>query len=593
MDNKGIELRKRYDIEKENDISSINKEKIEEHWQLRKKHNQNIIMTQRKKRILFSNQILAPLNNIYNINKDEEDLLDEDFFNEKNSKKKYLLAQTDLQIQQPLLTNISNNIKLIFEYLSVDDFEKHKYIILSLRIYFEKNNPPYTEYAILFQNNINKYFEILLNRYQDNNYIYITNEILFIITNFFDRNEIIRKYPKNYFKYFLTEEYFSLYTKLVITQEEELINSVLYLLRNIITNEKDLINETIHKEYFIRNIVKFNQIKKYSIDTIQNLVSFFFIIIDGLKNREIKNIKLFYSILEIIFKIYIKIDSYQQKDLNIIKLILKLFQNSLTCKAKDEKENEDYIAFNYLFNVDKKDDINFAIYFNQTLLKNYEYYFSNNSLLNLSLDLLGDITYNSTYYQIGVLIHYKLLDILNNILSYISNLPNNGISVNAIVLKILNISDNIIDSGTDYAKIFILSKIFENLIFFFKDNLSNNNIVFKFINTFFRLLSYNNRGIADYLFKRGIIKDGVFDSLLIPNYKNYNNEMILNILKVILKYLETMFDLNKKNNGFSNDDYILCYQLKEIIKNELDLPKADKECLLSLDFMTLTENDDK
>ena len=69
--------------------------------------------------------------------------------------------------------------------------------------------------------------------------------------------------------------------------------------------------------------------------------------------------------------------------------------------------------------------------------------------------------------------------------------------------------------------------------------------------------------------------------------------MILNICKVILKYLETMFDLNKKNNGFSNDDYILCYQLKEIIKNELDLPKADKECLLSLDFMTLNENDDK
>ena len=584
----------RLNLDKDNDINTTRKEKIDSHWQLRKKHNQNIIMTQRKKRILSMNatKISEPPPD----ENDQFDLLEEEFLNIDYPNQKYLLNEEDLLIKQPLLNNISNYIKLILDYLSVDDFEKNKWVIFTLRKYFENDNPPLGEYLVLFENNIHQYFEKLLNRYKNYEYIYIINEILFIITNFFDRNEIVNKYPKNYFKYFLTDSYMAVYNNFILSQDEEFINTVFYLLKNILLEQNDLILEILSKEYFFYNMIKIIQNKKYSIETIKNFVSFFLVIFEGIKNKEIMQVKLFYSILEVIFKIYLQIDSLAKKDAQIIKNVIVIFRNSLTCKAKDDTENDDYIAFNFLFNGNAKSDKKFPIYFCQTLNKNLQFYCSNNILLKECLDLLEKITYYSTHYQINTLLNIKLHDILNNILCYIYSLSNNtndnnpSINISTVTTKILYISENIIDSGLECAKIFVYSKLFETLLIYFRDNMSNNNITFKFIDAFSRLLNYTDKEIADCLYKRGIIKDAVFDSLLSQNNRNYNREMLLKLCQIISKYLETMFEVGGQDNGFSNNDLILCYQFKEIVENVLEISMEDKECLCSLDYMSSVEN---
>lgn len=596
MDLKEIEnkYKNRLNLENDNEINSTRKEKIDSHWQLRKKHNQNILMTQRKKRILSMN---ATKNSEPPPNENSEfDLLDEEFLNIDYSNKKYLLNEEDLLIKQPLLNNISNYIKMILDYLSVDDFEKNKWVILSLRKYFENDNPPLSEYLVLFENNIHQYFEKLLNRYRNFEHIYIINEILFIITNFFDRNDIIDKYPKKYFKYFLADTYMAVYNNFILSQDEELINTVFYLLKNILLEQNDLILEILSKEYFFYSVIKIIQNKKYSMETIRNFVSFFLVIFEGIKNKDIAQVKLFYSILEVIFKIYLEIDSLAIKDTQIIKNVIVIFRNSLTCKAKDDIENDDYIAFNFLFNGNNKSDKKFPIYFCQTLNKNLQFYCSNNILLKECLDLLEKITYYSTNYQINTLLNIKLHDILNNILCYIYNLSNNsnsnntGMNLSAITIKILYISENIIDSGLECAKIFVYSKLFETLLIYFRDNISNNNITFKFIDAFSRMLNYSDKEIADCLYKRGIIKDAVFDNLLSQNNRNYNRETLLKLCQIISKYLETMFEVNGQDNGFSNEDLILCYQFKEIVENVLEISLEDKECLCSLDYMSSVES---
>jgi hypothetical protein len=184
---------------------------------------------------------------------------------------------------------------------------------------------------------------------------------------------------------------------------------------------------------------------------------------------------------------------------------------------------------------------------------------------------------------------------LNNILCYIYSLSNNtndnnpNINIGTVTTKILYISENIIDSGLECAKIFVYSKLFETLLIYFRDNMSNSNITFKFIDSFSRLLNYTDKEIADCLYKRGIIKDAVFDSLLSQNNRNYNREMLLKLCQIISKYLETMFEVDGQDNGFSNNDLILCYQFKEIVENVLEISIEDKECLCSLDYMSSVE----
>ena len=541
----------------ENEIETF-KEKTEEKWELRKKHNQNIIMAERKKRILQLSQEKAENkeNNYNNINNFSLDIDD----NNKTQK----INENNVFVKIPLLENISNNIIQIIKLLSSDNIEENKWIIRALKLYFENENISYNEYSILFENNINKYFEILLNKYQNNNII--VDEIFFIITNLFDNNEIVNKYPKKYFEYFLNANYFLIYNKYIILQEDEIINSILLLLRNILFGNNDLVkNIYYNRKEFFYYLVEYFKEKKINYDILKNLIIFFSIIFNGIKNNFILDTKLLLLILDEILMIYKIINSESTKDTYMIKIILNIFQDALTCKVKDENENEndDYFVLNYLFEGNNKDSQKFVSYFCNALLQYGNIYFNDYSLFLTSLKILYAISYYSTKYQTEVLIKLGFLDILNNILCFKGNFNN----ISQIVEKLLDISNNIIDSDLDFAKIYINSKIFENLVTFFASNVGNNKIMNIFLDTFERLLNYYDKQIADNLYKRGIIKDGIFKSLLNCNDKQNEIElMVLKKCKIIISYLNTMYDSqNEYNDTFDKEYYLLCYQFRDII----------------------------
>ena len=263
--------------------------------------------------------------------------------------------------------------------------------------------------------------------------------------------------------------------------------------------------------------------------------------------------------------IYKIINSESTKDTYMIKIILNIFQDALTCKIKDENENEndDYFVLNYLFEGNNKDSQKFVSYFCNSLLQYGNIYFNDYSLFLTSLKILYAISYYSTKYQTEVLIKLGFLDILNNILCFKGNFNN----ISQIVEKLLDISNNIIDSDLDFAKIYINSKIFENLVTFFASNVGNNKIMNIFLDTFERLLNYNDKQIADNLYKRGIIKDGIFKSLLNCNDKQNEIELIvLKKCKIIISYLNTMYDSqNEYNDTLDKEYYLLCYQFRDII----------------------------
>ena len=119
-----------FDIELE-----TKKDKINEKYKLRKNHNQNKIMEKRKKRIFILNQN----KNINGINESNgiNDL--------QNSNQKILLNKSDIS-NNLLLDKITNkNINIILDCLCSNDFEKTKWVLYSLRYYFEKNNPVLNE----------------------------------------------------------------------------------------------------------------------------------------------------------------------------------------------------------------------------------------------------------------------------------------------------------------------------------------------------------------------------------------------------------------------------------------------------------------
>ena len=541
----------------ENEIETF-KEKTEEKWELRKKNNQNIIMAERKKRILQLSQEKAENkeNNYNNINNFSLDIDD----NNKTQK----INDNNLFVKIPLLENISNNINQILKLLSSDNIEENKWVIRALKLYFENENIPYNEYSILFENNINKYFEILLNKYQNNNII--VDEIFFIITNLFDNNEIVNKYPKKYFEYFLNANYFLIYNKYILLQEDEIINSIILLLRNILFGNNVLVkNIYYNRKEFFYYLVEYFKEKKINFDILKNLIIFFSIIFNGIKNNFILDTKLLLLILDEILMIYKIINSESTKDTYMIKIILNIFQDALTCKIKDENENEndDYFVLNYLFEGNNKDSQKFVSYFCNSLLQYGNIYFNDYSLFLTSLKILYAISYYSTKYQTEVLIKLGFLDILNNILCFKGNFNN----ISQIVEKLLDISNNIIDSDLDFAKIYINSKIFENLVTFFASNVGNNKIMNIFLDTFERLLNYYDKQIADNLYKRGIIKDGIFKSLLNCNDKQNEIElMVLKKCKIIISYLNTMYDSqNEYNDALDKEFYLLCYQFRDII----------------------------
>ena len=558
----------------ENDLTSF-KEKIEKKLELRKKHNLSIIMAQRKKRIISLSQNIID-------NKDDNLVIDNtNIYNLNNSKNEILLNENDIILKLPPIKNISDNIKQILQYLNSDNFEENKWIIHSLRKYFQNYNIPYQEYSILFENNINKIFESLLKKYHHSNCI--ANEIFYIIANFFDTDEIVNKYPKEYFEFFLTDDYFSIYQNIIFFQEEDLINSILILIRNIIIGKRKLINNIyFNKENLLLNLIEFVKEKNnVSIEVIKNFVLLFSLIFQEIKNNYINDSDFFTEILNVIFLIYKNINSKKQKNLLIIKHILYIFQNAISCKVTEENENDEYFVINYLFNGNNKHN-KFISYFFENILIEIKFYLSDISLLLILLDLLNDISYNATKYQINLLLDYGFLEILNNIIENNNNFE--------IIEKLLEASNNIINSGNIFAKYYAKSKIFNNLIKYYSINMYNSKIVLYFLIMFKMLLINNDIEIADNMKKRGIIKDGIFDTL---NYNNNNpneKEILFHKCDIISKYLQTIYNPNMENNGFDREDYLLCYNFKEmLLLHQLKISDEHIEMFLHLDYMNCIE----
>ena len=565
----------------ENEITTF-KEKTEEKWELRKKHNQNIIMAQRKKRIAQLSQTIIQ-NNIDNI-ENGSNLENKDSIKPNEIEDKLLLKEQNLSLKFPPLNKISDNINLVLKYLSSDNREENRWIIWALRVFFENNNIPYNEYLILFDNNIHKYYENLLNKYVED-YILI-NEIFYTIANFFCSSEIVNKYPKNYLEYFLSDNYFLIYQKYIMMQENELIASILILLINILWGNYDLIKKIyFNRKEFFYNLLEFFHDKQINIEFVKNFIKFFSLIFNAIKNNYITDVKLFLLILDVILMTYRNINLEKNIDINLIILILSIFGNALTCKVKDENENDDYFVINFLFNGNNIKSYKFVSYF-CNVLKESKFYFNNQFLLIKSLEILYCISYYSTKYQNEQLIEYGLLNILNNIICIKDNRQNE------IIEKLLSISNNIIDSDLESAKIYVNSQIFENLVQFFSLNMANNKIMDLYLNTFQRVLNYNDKDIAENLYKRGIIKDAIFNSLQYSNENQNEKRLVLKKCKIIISYLNTMYDFHLENNeSFDKEEYLLCYKFKEILLNgSLNLSEGIIEALIHTGCMNSIEN---
>ena len=246
------------------DINS-NQEMINLKLQLRKKHNTKKIMEQRRKRMNLS---------------DKNETIDNEI-NENH--KKLLFDSSDILIKIPTINNISNdNINMILEYLDSNDVEKNKWAIYSLRIYFEYENPELKEYLILFENKINVYLESLLNKYE-NDYFFI-NEIFFIISNLFSIDEIINKFPEEYFLSFLNEFYISIYKRYLFCGKKDLIISIFFIFENILTGKNDLIKNIFYNDaYSILDYINEDEEEK-DLDTIFHFTKFCKMIIIAIKN---------------------------------------------------------------------------------------------------------------------------------------------------------------------------------------------------------------------------------------------------------------------------------------------------------------------
>ncbi len=351
-----------------------------------------------------------------------------------------------------------------------------------------------------------------------------------------------------------------------------------------------MIKALFNKKNFFYDIIKFLNEKMRSVETVKNIITFITLIFTGIKNNYIEDTKLFILILDSIFMIYRNINNNPQinKDIKMIKYILTIYQNAITCKIRDENDSDDYFVFNHLFNGINKNSSKFILYYFENLKQNPNFYFSDISLFNISLILIHDITFNSTKFQIEQLIKYGLIDILLHIYSFKDNYKDTYY----IIKQLLKICYNIIDSGLIFCKILIGSKLFDNLILYFSKNMNNNKIMDKFLNMFEALLNYGDKNVAENLNKRGIIKDGIFNSLQYFNDTQNEKELVLKKCKIILNYLNIMYDDTQENNNmFDKEDYLLCCQFKEILSSGLlNISEDAIDALMHSGIMNLTEN---
>ena len=551
--------------------SEIKNERINYKYQLRKKHNQNKLMEIRKKRILLLNQ-----------NSDKN--------NESNSEKT-LLSKSDISGNMPLLNKISKeNINIILECLNSDNFENIKWVIYSLRTFFQKYDPELDEYLILFENKIYLYFENLLKKYE--NTIYIINEILFIISNLFSYDEIINKYPENYFLYFLNDFYLSFYQKCFVLGKEVLIVSAFITLENILAGKNALIKKIFKEKEFIFSILDIINENKMNLDVLIHFLKFFKMIIIEIKDEYIKEKHLFYLIFDRIYSIYKLCD---KKDLNIIKEIFFIIIYAFECKYQNKNSDENYIIMHYLFKERELEEnqaknIKFVYYILSSLYNNPNFYLINDEILDVSLILLDNITYNCNLYEINEITtcgSYKFFEILNNYIKYkIKNNVLNNQNESCLIIKLLKISNNIIDFDIQLARKLVFTEFFENLIIYFSKNLSNKTVVEIFLDIFLRLLGHEDKIIADNLFKRGILYEGIFCSLLNNCDYHFNEKMVLKMMKIILNYFQIVFHI-KQEDKFSREDILFYSKFKDFITNSNIISEEIRESILSLDIMKI------
>jgi hypothetical protein len=212
--------------------------------------------------------------------------------------------------------------------------------------------------------------------------------------------------------------------------------------------------------------------------------------------------------------------------------------------------------------------------------------------VRITLDLIENITYNCSWGQMEQLFKskiYRFLDILNCYYQFTisGNSQNKHEQYESnYIIQLLKVCNNIIDSDTNFAIELILSEFFSNLIKYFSINLMNKTLVDKYLDTFLRLLGYNEPRIADILFKRGIIKDGIFNGILNKdnNKNSFNPDMLMKMCKIISDYLQTVFEVINKNK-FLGEDLWLYNEFKEFLLSSNIISDDIKECILSLEYM--------
>ena len=356
-----------------------------------------------------------------------------------------------------------------------------------------------------------------------------------------------------------------------------------------------MIKKIFKEKEFIQSILGIINEREMNFDVLNNFIKFFQIIINGIKDEYIQDKSLFYSIF---FKVYFIYKLCDKINLNIIKIIYIIIIILFNCKYQDKNSDENNLMMNYLFEDEILDenqsiDILFVHYIFSSLYNNPNFYLINDEMLYISLVFLELITDNCYFFEINEIITcqvYKFFEILNNYFKYNIeiNILNNQ-KVSNLIIRLLKISNNIIDSGLIFAQKLVITEFFQNLIKYFSKNLSNKNIVEKFLDTFYRLLGHEDKIIADNLFKRGILYDGIFCQLLI-NCNNYdccfNEEMILKMIKIISRYFIIVFD-TKQENKFSREDLVFGSIFKEFITNTNIISEGNKECIFNLEYMKL------
>lgn len=557
-----------------NNINKLLKGKNEQHLTLRKQINQEKLNIQRQKRNygLKSND---------SKNKKIQISPNVDY---------YFFEESEI-INFKKINSISKDYKILISALVSDNFNIIKWAIFNIRRFFEiGKNIPFSEYATIFDCNFEKYFLVLLNKYPNDKYV--ANEVFFIIANLFGDDLLIIKYRDSYFKnYLFNDEFSRIYSKWLCSDDPQIIESIILVFRNILCGKKNLIKKFISNKRIINCILRKENTAEFSIKMLNNLVSFFYMVIQEIKvdillENEMINI---FNIMNKLFYIY-KIIDVEKKEIKkkAIEIINKILLIILMLFNFQDNELEYYFV-DYLFA--EKSNTNFIYFLIHSLLNNMEHYLGEPDLFFLILDIFYNITNNSKALDIETLLNWGILEFFNEIFNEkygkILMFYNNK----KLVYKLIKIFIEIVDSEKENAKTIILSKCFDHILAYFKDNIGNIHICDIYLNLFYRLINYYDEEIAEIIYQRGIIKDAITYFLLYNNFENNTNDINEKCCIIINAYLETKYEQEKKGDGFNESDYKLLESFKDIIKyREFSLSKDLVECLHKKNYMNYKRN---